>query len=158
MVRCSAAVGVFVARRARRSACGGSGASVQVGRIARPQCFEPRALRDVLTLRHLHATGVDCTTGEETRSPWRRWFHHCTFYGFMLCFASTSVAAIYHTVFGWTRPYGYTSLPVVLGTAGGLGLLVGPAGLLALQPPARSGASATRRRRDWTSRLSRCCS
>jgi citrate/tricarballylate utilization protein len=92
-----------------------------------------RALRDALTLRHLHATGDDCTSREEQRSPWRRWFHHCTFYGFMLCFASTSVAAIYHSVFGWQAPYPVTSLPVVLGTAGGLGLLVGPVGLLVLR-------------------------
>ena len=91
-----------------------------------------RALRDLLTLRHLHTTGVDCTSGEEVRSPWRRWFHHCTLYGFMLCFASTSVAAIYDGVFGWRAPYGYASLPVFLGTLGGLGLLIGPAGLLAL--------------------------
>jgi citrate/tricarballylate utilization protein len=88
------------------------------------------ALRDVATLRHLHATGEDCVTAEETRTPWRRWFHHCTFYGFMLCFASTSVAALYHTVFGWQAPYGYTSLPVLLGTVGGVGLVVGPIGLL----------------------------
>ena len=87
----------------------------------------------MLTLRHLHGSGVDCTSGEEQRSPWRRWFHHCTFYGFLLCFASTSVAAIYHHVFGWIAPYGYTSLPVVLGTVGGVGLVVGPAGLLALR-------------------------
>jgi citrate/tricarballylate utilization protein len=103
-----------------------------------------RALRDVLTLRHLHTTGVDCTTDEEARSPWRRWYHHCTFYGFMLCVASTSVAAVYHTVFGWIAPHAYTSLPVVLGTAGGIGLLVGPAGLLALRrrrDPALSAAS-----------------
>jgi citrate/tricarballylate utilization protein len=92
-----------------------------------------RALRDALTLRHLHATGDDCTSSEERRTPWRRWFHHCTFYGFMLCFASTSVAAVYHSVFGWQAPYEYTSLPVLLGTAGGLGLLVGPAGLLAVR-------------------------
>ena len=91
------------------------------------------ALRDALTLRHLHTTGVDCTTAEETRRPWRRWFHHCTLYGFMLCFASTSVAAIYHIVFGWHAPYAYTSLPVLLGTVGGLGLLIGPAGLLAVR-------------------------
>jgi citrate/tricarballylate utilization protein len=92
-----------------------------------------RAWRDVLTLRHLHTTGVDCTTDEEARSPWRRWYHHATFYGFMLCFASTSVAAVYHSLFGWIAPYGYTSLPVLLGTAGGLGLVIGPAGLLALR-------------------------
>jgi citrate/tricarballylate utilization protein len=87
------------------------------------------AARDALTLKHLHATGEDCVDAEETRRPWRRWMHHCTFYGFLLCFASTSVAAIYHVVFGWVAPYAYTSLPVVLGTLGGLGLLVGPAGL-----------------------------
>jgi citrate/tricarballylate utilization protein len=88
-----------------------------------------QALGDVLTLRHLHATGPDCVTAEDTRTPWRRWFHHCTFYGFMLCFASTTVAAIYHMFFGWQAPYGYASVPVVLGTTGGLGLVVGPAGL-----------------------------
>ena len=90
------------------------------------------ALGDLLTLRHLHATGVDCTSGLETRGPWRRRFHHCTFYGFMLCFASTSVAAIYDGVFGWIAPYAYLSLPVLLGTLGGVGLLIGPVGLLVL--------------------------
>jgi citrate/tricarballylate utilization protein len=102
-------------------------------RDARGSSGAAAALRDVLTLRHLHATGVDCVSGEEHRSPWRRWFHHLTFYGFMLCVGSTSVAAIYHHVFDRAAPYGYTSLPVLLGTAGGLGLVIGPAGLLALR-------------------------
>ena len=91
------------------------------------------ALGDVLTLRHLHGNGADCTSSEEQRTPFRRWFHHCTFYGFLLCSASTSVAAIYHSVFGWLAPYPYGSLPVLLGMAGGAGLLVGPAGLLMLR-------------------------
>jgi citrate/tricarballylate utilization protein len=47
-----------------------------------------------------------------------------------LCFAATSVATLYHYLFGWLAPYSLTSLPVLLGTAGGIGLLVGPAGLL----------------------------
>jgi citrate/tricarballylate utilization protein len=92
-----------------------------------------RALRDVLTLRHLHGGGVDCATTEDYRRPWRRWFHHCTFYGFLLCFASTSVAAVYHLVFAWHAPYDYMSVPVILGTLGGAGLVVGPAGLLVLR-------------------------
>ena len=103
-----------------------------------------RAVRDALSLKHLHATGEDCVDGEEQRRPWRRWLHHCTFYGFALCFASTTVAAFYHLVFGWIAPYAYTSVPVVLGTAGGVGLLVGPAGLLALdrrRDPALTDAS-----------------
>lgn len=90
------------------------------------------AVRDALTLRNLHGAGADCTYhGEESRTPWRRWFHHCTFYGFLLCFASTSVAAVYHWL-GWSAPYGYASAPVVLGSLGGFGLLIGPAGLYGL--------------------------
>jgi citrate/tricarballylate utilization protein len=92
-----------------------------------------QGLLDALTLRHLHSSGTNCTSSEEQRSPWRRWFHHLTMYGFALCFASTSVAALYHVVFGWRAPYGYGSLPVVLGTLGGVGLLVGPLGLFALR-------------------------
>ena len=112
-----------------------------------PDRAAPRGLRDALTLRHLHATGEDCTRDVETRTPWRRYFHHCTFYGFTLCMASTTVAAIYHTFFGWCAPYEYASLPVVLGTVGGIGLVVGPVGLLAqyrrrdvhLKDPAQRG-------------------
>jgi citrate/tricarballylate utilization protein len=91
-----------------------------------------RAISDVLTLKNLHAQGADCTYGgEESRTSLRRWLHHCTFYGFGLCFASTSVAAVYHWL-GWPAPYGYASLPVVLGSLGGFGLLIGPAGLYAI--------------------------
>jgi citrate/tricarballylate utilization protein len=106
---------------------------IQRGRPAASAADVGRGLRDALTLRHLHTTGVDCTSGEEQRSPWRRYFHHATFYGFVLCFASTTVAAIYHSVFGWHAPYAYSSVPVLLGTVGGLGLCVGPAGLFALR-------------------------
>ncbi len=94
-----------------------------------------RAARAAFTLRHLHSAddGTNCTDGEESRAPWRRWAHHCTMYGFLLCFASTSVAAIYHSVFGWSAPYDFLSLPVVLGTVGGFALVVGPLGLLGLK-------------------------
>src|SRR5437764_1176385 len=72
-----------------------------------------------------------CSLTASTRG--RRWFHHFTLYGFLLCFASTSTAAVYHYVMQWPAPYGYFSLPVVLGTAGGIGLVIGPAGLWALK-------------------------
>jgi citrate/tricarballylate utilization protein len=103
-----------------------------------PSDFETAAdgrapFRDILTLRHLHTTGNDCVSAEEQRTPWRRWLHHCIFYGFLLCFASTTVAAIYDNVFGWRPPYDYTSLPVVLGTTGGVGLLAGSLGLWILR-------------------------
>ena len=48
----------------------------------------------------------------------------------MLCFAATCVGTIYHFVFGWDAPYDYFSLPVILGTLGGIGLIIGPVGLL----------------------------
>jgi citrate/tricarballylate utilization protein len=104
-----------------------------VSALANPSALM-QAVRDVLTLKYLHGSGADCTySGVEARTPWRRRFHHLTYYGFLFSFASTSVAAIYHMGFGWLAPYGYTSLPVVLGTAGGIGLVIGPLGLYALR-------------------------
>ena len=101
-----------------------------------------QALRDALTLRHLHP-GESCTTAADARTPWRRAFHHATFYGFTLCFAATCVAAVYHAL-GHEAPYSLSSAPVILGTIGGIGLLVGPAGLLLqrrTRDPALSDAS-----------------
>jgi citrate/tricarballylate utilization protein len=86
---------------------------------------------DVLRLRYLDGGhGQGCPNEDDANTLARRRFHHLTFYGFMLCFAATSVATLYHYVFGWEAPYALTSLPVVLGTLGGIGLIVGPAGLL----------------------------
>jgi citrate/tricarballylate utilization protein len=87
------------------------------------------ALADMLTLSHLHVAGRDCTTGLEVRTPLRRWLHHSTFYGFVLCFASTCVATLYHFA-GTPAPYAYSSVPVLLGTAGGIALFIGTAGAL----------------------------
>ena len=126
-----AAIGIGHRRFAASANHGDSRASHKASRHRR-LISQQQAARDVLSLKHLHATGEDCVDAEEQRRPWRRWLHHCTFYGFALCFASTTVAATYHLFFGWIAPYGYTSLPVVLGTAGGVGLVVGPAGLLVL--------------------------
>ena len=97
---------------------------------------------DTLTLKNLGGGGGGCTYPDETFSYARRTYHHFTFYGFMLCFAATSVATVYDHVFGWIAPYGYLSLPVVLGTLGGIGLLVGPAGLLALKMRAEPAPQA----------------
>lgn len=86
---------------------------------------------DALRLRYLDGGhGDGCNNEDDRFTHARRWLHHATFYGFMLCFASTSVATVYHYALGWHAPYALTSLPVVLGTLGGIGLLVGPAGLL----------------------------
>lgn len=73
--------------------------------------------------------GEGCHETDEGWSLWRRRLHHLAFYGFALCFAATSVATVYHYGFGWVAPYGWTSLPKVLGTAGGVALVAGSAGL-----------------------------
>jgi len=85
--------------------------------------------RDALSLKNLDSLGVGCTYPDDRHSQARRRFHHLTFYGFLLCTASTTVAAFYHSVVGWSAPYGYFSVPVVLGTVGGIGLMIGPPGL-----------------------------
>ena len=90
-------------------------------------------LRDAFTLKYLHGSGESCTIEEDVRTPWRRWFHHMTFYGFLLCFASTSVASVYHYALRWEAPYPLLSLPVILGTLGGIGLAIGPIGLWAIR-------------------------
>ena len=85
----------------------------------------------MLTLKYLDGGhGEGCNNADDAFTLWRRRFHHFTFYGFLLCFAATSVATLYHYVLHLDAPYALTSLPVVLGTVGGVGLLIGPAGLL----------------------------
>ena len=63
----------------------------------------------------------------------RRWLHHCVFYGFLLCFASTAIAAIYDHFLHLNAPYPILSWPVMLGTVGGPALLFGTGGLLFLK-------------------------
>ena len=92
-----------------------------------------RGLRDALTLENLSGGGSGCNYPADKFSFARRWFHHLTFYGFLLCFAATSVATIYDHGLGWIAPYPLASAPVILGTLGGIGLLAGPAGLLWLK-------------------------
>ena len=103
----------------------------KAGELARRPSAE--AAHDAFTLRYLDGGGIGCTYPDAKPSYARRRFHHLTFYGFLLCFAATSVATIYHYVFGWKAPYPFVSVPVILGTLGGIGLLVGPAGLVWLK-------------------------
>jgi len=86
-------------------------------------------LGDIFTLRNLGGGGDGCNNRDEAFSQSRRYFHHALFYGFLLCFASTCTAAVYEHLLGRVSPYPFFSLPVLLGTAGGVGMLVGTAGL-----------------------------
>jgi citrate/tricarballylate utilization protein len=91
------------------------------------------ATSDVLRLKYLGGGhGEGCNNADDEYTLARRRAHHLTFYGFMLCFAATSVATVYHYGFGWVAPYDLPSLPKLLGVAGGLSLLIGTAGLFRL--------------------------
>ena len=88
------------------------------------------AAHDALRLKYLDGGhGEGCNEADDAFTLSRRRFHHLTFYGFLLCFAATCVATFYHYALGKHAPYALTSLPVLLGIAGGIGLLFGPAGL-----------------------------
>lgn len=88
-----------------------------------------QAMRDAASLRYLDGGGVGCFNDDEEPTDRRRIFHHLTFYGFLMCFGSTSVAYLFHMA-GHEAPYPWYSLPVLLGTVGGIGIVVGPAGLM----------------------------
>jgi citrate/tricarballylate utilization protein len=84
----------------------------------------------VLRLKYLDGGhGAGCNNDDDAFTLARRRFHHFTFYGFLLCFAATSVATVYHYAFGWAAPYELPSLPKLLGVAGGVSLMIGTAGL-----------------------------
>jgi citrate/tricarballylate utilization protein len=89
-----------------------------------------QAMRDAGELRYLDGGGVGCFNEDDKPTDRRKIYHHLTFYGFGLCFAATCVATLYHYLFAREAPYAWWDLPVVLGTLGGIGLLIGPIGLL----------------------------
>ena len=89
-----------------------------------------QAIKDASSLRYLDGGGVGCMNDEDKPTDTRRIYHHLTFYGFLLCFAATTTATGYHYLLGLEAPYPWYDLPVLLGTLGGIGLVIGPIGLL----------------------------
>ncbi|MGH7068004.1 MAG: tricarballylate utilization 4Fe-4S protein TcuB [Acetobacteraceae bacterium] len=88
------------------------------------------AAYDAIRLRYLEGGGPGCMNRGERPTDHRAIFHHLTFWGFALCFAATCVGTIYHYGFGREAPYAWWDVPVVLGTLGGIGLVLGTPGLL----------------------------
>ncbi len=92
-----------------------------------------RATKDAFGLAYMKGGGAGCNYPGESFSRSRMWYHHLTFYGFLLDFAATTVAAFYNHFLNWQAPYPYLSAPVVLGTVGGIALMIGTVGLLSLK-------------------------
>ena len=93
-----------------------------------------QGIREGLSLKYLDGgAGQGCTWPSQRPSTLRRSLHHFGFWGFMLCFAATCAGTLMHYGFDLPAPYGFISIPKMLGTLGGIGLLIGPAGLLILK-------------------------
>jgi citrate/tricarballylate utilization protein len=89
------------------------------------------AVDNVARLKYLGGGhGEGCNENDDAFTPWRRRFHQFTMYGFLLCFAATCTATLYHYIWKLQAPYAFTSAPVILGSLGGIGLIIGPIGLL----------------------------
>lgn len=112
--------------------------AIGIRRFWRDTPAEPRvdgavteAAGNVLGLTYLGGGhGDGCNNEDDGFSLVKRRLHHAAFYGFLLCFAATSVASLYHFVGGVPAPYDLPSLPKLLGVIGGWSLLVGSTGLL----------------------------
>ncbi|RYG89538.1 tricarballylate utilization 4Fe-4S protein TcuB [Loktanella sp. IMCC34160] len=83
-------------------------------------------------LRGGHGDG--CNFEDEDRfSHARRAVHQAVMHGFLLCFASTSVATVMDYALDKPAPYGLFSLPKLLGLSGGLLLVLGCAEMIRLK-------------------------
>jgi citrate/tricarballylate utilization protein len=92
-----------------------------------------RAAGQAARLRYLRGGGGECYYPGGDPSAARRRLHAAVAGGFGLCLASTASAAVMQDVLGLPPPYPLLSAPVLLGTAGGIGLVAGCAGLIALR-------------------------
>lgn len=86
-----------------------------------------------MSLKYLDGEGAGCTYPSEEPAKARRWFHHLVGYGFLLDLASTTLAAFYAHVLHIPAPYPLYHPIVILGSVGGIMLIIGLSGLLYLK-------------------------
>lgn len=86
-----------------------------------------------LSLKYLDGEGAGCTYPSEEPAKARRTFHHLVGYGFLLDLASTTLAAFYEHFLHISAPYPYLHPVVILGSVGGIMLIIGLVGLLYLK-------------------------
>jgi citrate/tricarballylate utilization protein len=92
------------------------------------------AAGEALGLRYLRGgTAGGCYYPSERTSNSRLLFHMLVFYGFLSAFVATIAAGIMQDIFDILPPYPLLSVPVVFGSLGGVGIIVGAIGLLVLK-------------------------
>jgi len=85
------------------------------------------------SLKYLDGEGAGCTYPSEEPAKSRRLFHHLVGYGFLLDLASTTLAAFYEHILHDPAPYPLLHPVVILGSVGGIMLIIGLIGLLYLK-------------------------
>jgi len=104
------------------------GKRVQLGDVV--EAFKAAANMRNLSGGH----GDGCNFEDDDRfTQARRMAHQLVLYGFLLCFASTSSGTILHYVFDMQAPYGFWSLPKLLGVPGGIMLTFGTVWMVLLK-------------------------
>ncbi|HEY4440721.1 MAG TPA: tricarballylate utilization 4Fe-4S protein TcuB [Candidatus Elarobacter sp.] len=86
------------------------------------------ALHEALALTYLRGGGAGCYD-EGRGSARRRRFHSLVFWGFLADVVATCSAAFMQDVLRVEPPYPLLSVPVLLGTLGGIAIAIGAAGL-----------------------------
>jgi citrate/tricarballylate utilization protein len=96
------------------------------GKPGRPTLREiGRAARSAAVLDNLGGGGEGCAYPVEEGSPTRRFAHIAVAWGFTLCLVATIAAAVLQDFLGDEPPYGWVSVPVLVGLVGGVGLVLG---------------------------------
>ncbi len=99
--------------------------------LARPAPLM-RAVKDILAMTNLDNDGEGCSYPGEKASQALRWFHQITFFGFLSCLVATTAGAVQSDILRMPGIPAYVSVPVFFGALGGIGLIVGPIGMLVL--------------------------
>ncbi|MBS1861804.1 MAG: tricarballylate utilization 4Fe-4S protein TcuB [Actinobacteria bacterium] len=112
------------------------------GGIRGPRLWR-RAIGEAATLRWMRGGGGECHFPDaEEPSPLRRYTHAAVAAGFLLTFGATVAAAIEENIFGILPPYPLLSVPVILGTVGGVMVVLGCIGFLRMRREAPAGLAA----------------
>jgi citrate/tricarballylate utilization protein len=114
------------------------------------------AAGEAFGLRYLRGgTASGCYYPTERASNSRLVLHMLVFYGFLSAFAATIAAFVLQDFFGELPPYPILSVPVILGSAGGVAMIVGATGLLYLKWRSdRAPADERTLKLDWVFLLS----
>jgi citrate/tricarballylate utilization protein len=114
------------------------------GVLQRPNGFKAlaTAAAAALGLRYLQGGGPGCFYPGDRPSPVRRIYHWLTAWGLLSDFVSTTLAFAYQDFFHRLPPYEFTSAPVIFGTLGGVGLLIGTGGLIWFKIKSEPGPAA----------------